>query len=72
MAEIKVEKKAPVWPWIIAAIIVGVLLYFLFFRDKEAENEAIEEVDEHTMLQPAQERDAAAAPFEFVAPKEVA
>lgn len=72
MAEIKVEKKTPVWPWILAAIIIGVLLYFLFFRDKEAENEAIEEVDEHTMLDIRETQDASAAPFAFITPKEVA
>lgn len=72
MAEIKVEKKAPIWPWIIAAIIIGVLLYFLFFRDKEAENEAIQEVDDHTMLDTRETQDASAAPFKFITPREVA
>jgi len=45
MAEIKVEKKKPVWPWILAAIIIAALVYFLFFRDKEAEQTVIEETE---------------------------
>lgn len=31
MAEIKVEKKKPVWPWILLGLIIlGIILYFLF------------------------------------------
>lgn len=34
MAEIKIEKKAPVWPWIVAALVViGLLFYFFVLRD---------------------------------------
>lgn len=34
MAEIKIEKKNTVWPWIIAALLVlAVIIYFLFFRN---------------------------------------
>ena len=42
MAEIKIEKKKPVWPWIIVALIVlGAIAYFVFY-DKY-ENEQIED-----------------------------
>jgi hypothetical protein len=34
MAEIKIEKKTMVWPWIVAGIIlIAIILYFLFFRN---------------------------------------
>lgn len=34
MAEIKIEKKAPIWPWVIAGVIlVAALAYFLFVRN---------------------------------------
>jgi len=34
MAEIRVEKKSPMWPWIlIGLLILGVILYFVFFHD---------------------------------------
>lgn len=33
MAEIKIEKKKPVWPWIILGLIILVLVYFLAFQD---------------------------------------
>ncbi|WP_179008083.1 hypothetical protein [Winogradskyella forsetii] len=32
MAEIKIEKKPPIWPWILLGLIILVLLYFLLFR----------------------------------------
>lgn len=39
MAEIKIEKKSPVWPWIIAALlIVGALLYFFVLKDDNNDN----------------------------------
>jgi hypothetical protein len=34
MAEIRVEKKSPMWPWIlIALLVIGAIIYFLFFHD---------------------------------------
>jgi len=50
MAEIKIEKKKPVWPWILLLLGLIALVYFLFFRDREAERDVIEEVDDHTSL----------------------
>ncbi|MBY8962063.1 hypothetical protein KJK34_04785 [Flavobacterium sp. D11R37] len=44
MAEIKIEKKKPVWPWILLLlVIVGVIVYFLVFRDEETNTTVIEE-----------------------------
>ena len=30
MAEIKIEKKKPIWPWVILAILLALILYFVF------------------------------------------
>ena len=33
MAEIKIEKKKPIWPWILALLLIAIIVYFLFFRE---------------------------------------
>ncbi|RYE12753.1 MAG: hypothetical protein EOP45_22320, partial [Sphingobacteriaceae bacterium] len=39
MAEIKIEKKAAIWPWIlIGLIILALLLYFFVFRNHNTDN----------------------------------
>ena len=47
MAEIKIEKKKPVWPWVILALIVlGAIAYFVFYEkyeDEEIEDTTIDE-----------------------------
>ena len=35
MAEIKIEKKKPVWPWILLALIVLGLIWYIFMRDDD-------------------------------------
>lgn len=35
MAEIKIKKKAPIWPWIVGALVVALLIYLLVFNDKD-------------------------------------
>lgn len=43
MAEIKIEKKKPVWPWILLGLIIlGIILYFLFAND----NDGIDDMDD--------------------------
>ncbi len=37
MAEIKIEKKRPVWPWILLILGIAALIYFLVFRDEDGE-----------------------------------
>lgn len=53
MAEIKIEKKKPVWPWVIVALIVlGVIAYFVFYEkyeDKELEDTTIDESYDNTL-----------------------
>jgi hypothetical protein len=39
MAEIKIEKKKPVWPWIIAVLLIAALVYYMFLRDNETQVE---------------------------------
>ncbi|HET8735456.1 MAG TPA: hypothetical protein VFM69_02545 [Pricia sp.] len=37
MAEIKIRKKRPIWPWIIVALIIlaAVIYYFMAYGDPE-------------------------------------
>jgi hypothetical protein len=46
MAEIKIEQKKQIWPWLlIGLVIVALLVYFLVFRDNGENTEVITEVD---------------------------
>ncbi len=49
MAEIKIEKKKPIWPWIILVLIILAILYFLVFAD-DADNDDME-MDDTEQLQ---------------------
>lgn len=56
MAEIKIEKKRPVWPWILLVLIILGILAYVFWYSAESEEEFeqsddIEELndDERTM-----------------------
>lgn len=40
MAEIKIEKKKPIWPWILLLAVIAAVVYFLFFWDNNLDNEA--------------------------------
>jgi hypothetical protein len=51
MAEIKIEKKKPVWPWIIAVLIIGALIYYIFVQDHDAHSESTIEVENTTSTQ---------------------
>ena len=42
MAEIKIEKKKPIWPWILVLVIIASLIYFVFLRDHETTTETVE------------------------------
>lgn len=57
MAEIKIEKKKAVWPWIIGIIILALLIYFLAFNDdKEGDlkENPVEEVTMVNTIEPAE------------------
>lgn len=51
MAEIKIEKKKPVWPWIVAILIIAALIYYVFVQDHEAHSESTIEVENTTGAQ---------------------
>lgn len=38
MAEIKIEKKKPIWPWIVAILLIGAVVYYIYFREDETQN----------------------------------
>ncbi|HET8753622.1 MAG TPA: hypothetical protein VFM59_04605 [Salinimicrobium sp.] len=51
MAEIEIEKKKPVWPWILLVLIILAILYFLVFADDDntaddVDDTNIEQVEE--------------------------
>ncbi len=53
MAEIKITKKAPVWPWILLIVIVIAGLFFLFFYGETEEDDLDDntsELEEVTFL----------------------
>lgn len=43
MAEIKIEKRKPIWPWIIAIVLIVAVIYFVYMRDNQTQTvEAVE------------------------------
>lgn len=50
MAEIKIEKKKPIWPWIILVLVILAILYFLVFAgdDDELDDVETEQIEETT------------------------
>ena len=51
MAEIKIEKKKPIWPWIVALLIIGALIYYIFVKDQETQSESNIEIENSTSAQ---------------------
>lgn len=51
MAEIKIEKKKPIWPWIAVVLIIGALVYYIYAVDHEANSESTIEVENTTSAQ---------------------
>lgn len=73
MAEIKIEQKKQVWPWLLLVIAIAVsLLYFLVFRDNGKSTEALTQADnitntnEHDLLGVKENNGAVAAYIYFV------
>lgn len=55
MAEIKIEKKRTVWPWVLLAlVIIALLIYFLAVPDKDDD---YEQVTERTVVESTNESD---------------
>ena len=46
MAEIKIEQKKQIWPWVLTGLLIGaLLLYFLVYRDKGIDADAVTDGD---------------------------
>lgn len=46
MAEIKIEQKKTIWPWLLVGLVlVALLMYFLVFRDNGRNTEALTQAD---------------------------
>ncbi|MCR4033888.1 MULTISPECIES: hypothetical protein [Flavobacterium] len=45
MAEIKIEKKRPIWPWIVAILLIGAFVYYFFLRDDQTQTQSTIEVE---------------------------
>ncbi len=57
MAEIKIEKKMPVWPWVLVILaVIGILIYVFALND---DVDTTEEITEETTEQPADTRQEA-------------
>ena len=50
MAEIKIEKRKPIWPWIVVVLIIAALLYFVFLKDNDIQNEGNVEIQDTTSV----------------------
>jgi uncharacterized membrane protein len=48
MAEIKIEKKKPVWPWIIALLLIAAVVYYVFLREDQTQNTNRTEIENVT------------------------
>nr|WP_198999519.1 hypothetical protein [Flavobacterium sp. ASV13] len=51
MAEIKIERKKPVWPWIAVLLVIGALIYYIFCVDHEVKSESNTEIENTTSTQ---------------------
>lgn len=45
MAEIKIEKKKPIWPWVILVLVILALLYFLVFAGDDDDNDDMDDME---------------------------
>lgn len=41
MTEIKIKKKKTLWPWIVAALVIFAILFYLFLFDAKEEKDEI-------------------------------
>ncbi len=57
MAEIKIEKKKPIWPWIILVLVILAILYFLVFADDDGDMDDMDNVETEQVEETAWEED---------------
>ena len=51
MAEIKIRKKKPVWPWILVVIILAILAFLYFYGSMaEHDDNEIDETDDIALI----------------------
>lgn len=50
MAEIKIEKKKPIWPWIVAVVLIAALIYFMFLNDDGMQVQNTTEIENTTII----------------------
>ncbi|KAF2336972.1 hypothetical protein [Flavobacterium daemonense] len=50
MAEIKIEKRKPIWPWIIALLIIGGIIYYIYCVDHDVKGERNVEIQDTTAV----------------------
>lgn len=52
MAEIKIEKKSPMWPWVLlVAVIIGLIIYFLVYNTDDESREVTPDRSEDTPME---------------------
>ncbi|WP_426485328.1 hypothetical protein [Flavobacterium sp. 2] len=51
MAEIKIEKKKPVWPWVAVLLVIAGIIYYIYFCDHTVHNENSVEIENTTSAQ---------------------
>lgn len=51
MAEIKIEKKKLVWPWIAVLLVIGGIIYYIYFVDHETHTESSVEIEKTSSAQ---------------------
>jgi L-rhamnose isomerase len=52
MAEIKIEKKKPIWPWVLGIIALVILLTYLFIDDREKNEIGAQETETAMQVTP--------------------
>jgi hypothetical protein len=67
MTEIKIEKKKPVWPWILLVLGLLAAAWFFFFRnDKDEQDEHVETADKTALIDVHENNSTVAAYVTFI------
>ncbi len=57
MAEIKIEKKKPVWPWILLLLIlIGALVFYFWWSDRDILEDDVSNTDTEQVIGAKRER----------------
>lgn len=48
MADIRIEKKKPIWPWLLLVIILGVIIFLYFYGSTDTDDVEATEFEEVT------------------------